>query len=109
MVFHTIYRSNLFDIAFLLYHYLLSYQILLFFFFFLMIRRPPTSTLFPYTTLFRSVSAQPRLWARTRLARRQRPLTLAGDHARTEPHGSDPWRQIGTGHLAADFSSRMRY
>src|SRR5205823_12640107 len=25
-----------------------------FFFFFLMIRRPPTSTLFPYTTLFRS-------------------------------------------------------
>src|SRR5256885_16935295 len=28
-----------------------------FFFFFLMIRRPPRSTLFPYTTLFRSVNA----------------------------------------------------
>src|SRR6266481_7486150 len=28
-----------------------------FFFFFLMIRRPPRSTLFPYTTLFRSCSA----------------------------------------------------
>src|SRR5256885_16482401 len=28
---------------------------LVFFFFFLMIRRPPRSTLFPYTTLFRSV------------------------------------------------------
>src|SRR5579859_8209330 len=27
-----------------------------FFFFFLMIRRPPRSTLFPYTTLFRSIS-----------------------------------------------------
>src|SRR2546426_9221391 len=27
----------------------------IFFFFFLMIRRPPRSTLFPYTTLFRSV------------------------------------------------------
>src|SRR2546430_17285517 len=27
-----------------------------FFFFFLMIRRPPRSTLFPYTTLFRSLS-----------------------------------------------------
>src|SRR5260370_40116544 len=27
------------------------------FFFFLMIRRPPRSTLFPYTTLFRSFSA----------------------------------------------------
>src|SRR2546421_1238874 len=30
---------------------------LVFFFFFLMIRRPPRSTLFPYTTLFRSVRA----------------------------------------------------
>src|SRR5258705_5775295 len=28
------------------------------FFFFLMIRRPPRSTLFPYTTLFRSPAAQ---------------------------------------------------
>src|SRR3982750_5017070 len=28
------------------------------FFFFLMIRRPPRSTLFPYTTLFRSLLAQ---------------------------------------------------
>src|SRR2546427_8416186 len=31
-----------------------------FFFFFLMIRRPPRSTLFPYTTLFRSGSHLPR-------------------------------------------------
>src|SRR2546426_7986338 len=29
-------------------------------FFFLMIRRPPRSTLFPYTTLFRSADAKPR-------------------------------------------------
>src|SRR5438034_2487318 len=29
------------------------------FFFFLMIRRPPRSTLFPYTTLFRSARASP--------------------------------------------------
>src|SRR2546422_246249 len=29
-----------------------------FFFFFLMIRRPPRSTLFPYTTLFRSVEVR---------------------------------------------------
>src|SRR2546430_4248672 len=35
-------------------HYI-HYQVLLhLFFFFLMIRRPPRSTLFPYTTLFRS-------------------------------------------------------
>src|SRR5258707_11640629 len=31
----------------------------IFFFFFLMIRRPPRSTLFPYTTLFRSQSGCP--------------------------------------------------
>src|SRR2546430_13311468 len=30
-------------------------------FFFLMIRRPPRSTLFPYTTLFRSEPAEPAL------------------------------------------------
>src|SRR5438552_15161428 len=34
--------------------YILSYIFCLFFFF-LMLRRPPRSTLFPYTTLFRSV------------------------------------------------------
>src|SRR2546426_10809126 len=32
----------------------LSDSLIFFFFFFLMIRRPPRSTLFPYTTLFRS-------------------------------------------------------
>src|SRR2546425_13143723 len=39
----------------------------LFFFFFLMIRRPPRSTLFPYTTLFRSTVAVVRAtWVITR-------------------------------------------
>src|SRR2546428_7750793 len=32
--------------------------LIFFLFFFLMIRRPPRSTLFPYTTLFRSVSSR---------------------------------------------------
>src|SRR2546422_11357538 len=36
------------------------------FFFFLMIRRPPRSTLFPYTTLFRSARAPPRARDRAR-------------------------------------------
>src|SRR3712207_9194665 len=41
-------------------------RIVLVFFFFLMIRRPPRSTLFPYTTLFRSVAvAQDRAPAET--------------------------------------------
>src|ERR1022692_1622855 len=34
--------------------YFCCFLFLFFFFFFLMIRRPPRSTLFPYTTLFRS-------------------------------------------------------
>src|SRR5258708_12788846 len=38
----------------MLFFILYSPHLLYFFFFFLMIRRPPRSTLFPYTTLFRS-------------------------------------------------------
>src|SRR3712207_9140810 len=37
----------------------------LFFFFFLMIRRPPRSTLFPYTTLFRSHGSKVQVAARS--------------------------------------------
>src|SRR5438034_3756616 len=48
------------------------------FFFFLMIRRPPRSTLFPYTTLFRS----PLGGERTRHDR--------GPHARHDPGASRP-------------------
>src|SRR2546425_13181111 len=42
----------------------------LFFFFFLMIRRPPRSTLFPYTTLFRSAVPAMRSHATTTAATR---------------------------------------
>src|SRR4030066_682555 len=41
----------------------LSFSSSLLFFFFLMIRRPPRSTLFPYTTLFRSRSTSSAAWA----------------------------------------------
>src|SRR5438094_9196013 len=55
----------------------LSLPVILFlsFFFFLMIRRPPRSTLFPYTTLFRSLVR--------RLARR--PRRGAGGVRRADP------------------------
>src|SRR2546430_7828863 len=43
---------------------------LFFFFFFLMIRRPPRSTLFPYTTLFRSLPG-PNLHSRRHGERRR--------------------------------------
>src|SRR5258707_11953777 len=43
-------------------HVISSFDASLVFFFFLMIRRPPRSTLFPYTTLFRSaISSSPRI------------------------------------------------
>src|SRR5882762_11166791 len=51
------------------------------FFFFLMIRRPPRSTLFPYTTLFRSPWRPPRR-RRGRCARQSR-------HRRSEEHTSE--------------------
>src|SRR3990170_5679525 len=48
----------------IVYFWLVSCRYVFFFFFFLMIRRPPRSTLFPYTTLFRSQRpASPRLWS----------------------------------------------
>src|SRR3712207_9391197 len=43
-----------------------------YFFFFLMIRRPPRSTLFPYTTLFRSLLADLDLHVRLRREKRLR-------------------------------------
>src|SRR5947209_12577505 len=49
--------------------------------FFLMIRRPPRSTLFPYTTLFRSPPAPPRL--------AQQRYTPAGWSWRSEEHTSE--------------------
>src|SRR5215204_6859065 len=53
------------------------------FFFFLMIRRPPRSTLFPYTTLFRS-GAQPR-----RRAGGRRSLHAHRRAPRSEAHTSE--------------------
>src|SRR2546430_7638929 len=55
-----------------------------FFFFFLMIRRPPRSTLFPYTTLFRS---NRRVF-------------------RTRSRGSDARRRMRAGRLRALFRRR---
>src|SRR5256712_2965395 len=40
----------------------LCYLLIPLYFFFLMIRRPPRSTLFPYTTLFRSVAVLLVVW-----------------------------------------------
>src|SRR6516225_10877624 len=47
-------------------------------FFFLMIRRPPRSTLFPYTTLFRSPAWPPWSWRPT--PRTRRPAWRSEEH-----------------------------
>src|SRR5229473_7853950 len=84
--------------------------VLLLFFFFLMIRRPPRSTLFPYTTLFRSPAGvrraraprpvdprrgRPRHPRPPPAARRRRDLPRIPDG----PHG-DPRRNLRRPHLA---------
>src|SRR6266550_8328519 len=51
----------------------------LFFFFFLMIRRPPRSTLFPYTTLFRSRRRFPAAGRRLRAVVRRDPRGSGAD------------------------------
>src|SRR2546430_12233018 len=58
---------------------------MLFLFFFLMIRRPPRSTLFPYTTLFRS--RRRRLGQPRDCSTRQGRCRLA--RARSEEHASE--------------------
>src|SRR6266480_1481414 len=61
-------------------------------FFFLMIRRPPRSTLFPYTTLFRSFTPRSRLNCRRYRTRRLR-LPIMGRRRtrriRSEEHTSE--------------------
>src|SRR2546430_9982357 len=71
-----------------------------------MIRRPPRSTLFPYTTLFRSqivcTFAEPRLWSKSSKAI---PRTSTG-----KASGSSPFRQLGLSILAsaAEFTIHRR-
>src|SRR2546429_10024623 len=54
-----------------------------FFFFFLMIRRPPRSTLFPYTTLFRSPASA---------ARKKNPMDAAQAVRHTQGHTREQHR-----------------
>src|SRR5438093_8182387 len=69
-------------------------------FFFLMIRRPPRSTLFPYTTLFRSrsttsrpgrptTSPTKRIRTSTLGQGRRRRMHFVGDVVRSEEHTSE--------------------
>src|SRR5258705_7529293 len=58
-----------------------------------MIRRPPRSTLFPYTTLFRSRGRAQFGAARGHAHRRRRDARVRGSHRSRRP----PWRRRGQG------------
>src|SRR5260370_15151835 len=59
------------------------------FFFFLMIRRPPRSTLFPYTTLFRSWLPQPVLAILLSMLDQRQGRHLLVSEQRSEEHTSE--------------------
>src|SRR5256885_4729040 len=80
-----------------------------FFFFFLMIRRPPRSTLFPYTTLFRSDSARARNHVRERPRDRWRPspaVSGVGDPAvpRAHPGRDRKSTRLNSSHLVISYA-----
>src|SRR2546430_13544562 len=72
------------------------------FFFFLMIRRPPRSTLFPYTTLFRSLAAEVEVepgLLRDRVESRAAP----------EPHdGASSTRRLLRGERSEEHTSELQ-
>src|SRR5690348_17540827 len=71
---------------------------LLLLFFFLMIRRPPRSTLFPYTTLFRSSNStlirRPRSEAGIAKVFRYQPMEFSG---KARPRALNPWLALPRG------------
>src|SRR6266481_7000707 len=69
---------------------IIIFNFMLFFFFFLMIRRPPRSTLFPYTTLFRSRSPPDRVRSAAKgNCRGARHPRSRGRRPRSEEHTSE--------------------
>src|SRR5713101_3569428 len=97
----------------MLHFFLFFFIFFFFFFFFLMIRRPPRSTLFPYTTLFRSHLRRFHAKCRVRLISyaRRRLLSycahLADSFARL--HCVPPSEaRFASLHLMADSFARLR-
>src|SRR5438309_11111126 len=72
----------------------------MFFFFFLMIRRPPRSTLFPYTTLFRSSGSRS---AAPLLHNARRPCATATTAACHRPAGRRGRSEEHTSELQSQF------
>src|SRR5205807_8662862 len=91
------------------YSYVFTFLLLLFFFF-LMIRRPPRSTLFPYTTLFRSARFR-RLAAgegprpgRARRAHDAELPAIPGRHVRRAARRDRKSTRLNSGHLVISYA-----
>src|SRR2546429_8547626 len=81
---------------------MISYRLVCdgFYFFFLMIRRPPRSTLFPYTTLFRSRLCRPATGgARLPRPERRRVARLGADASPDRQEDPHPRPLLHAGHL----------
>src|SRR3712207_9048575 len=75
-------------------------------FFFLMIRRPPRSTLFPYTTLFRSHPGTPRLFTERFATPDGRARFLRVEHVEAhEPPDAEYPYVLTTGRVLAQYQS----
>src|SRR2546422_1419485 len=77
-----------------------------YYFFFLMIRRPPRSTLFPYTTLFRSV-LHPASRARGQDRLAFRPTDRAGEHDVSGHHSGAPAADARSEEHTSELQSRL--
>src|SRR2546429_6386317 len=75
-----------------------------FFFFFLMIRRPPRSTLFPYTTLFRSLASPLLAFWRTR-----NPVVVAVERHIAVLVGLPLMAQVGSGKMGGQGHQRRTF
>src|SRR5258705_10524640 len=82
-------------------------------FFFLMIRRPPRSTLFPYTTLFRSLGEAQWTWLQAGLKRSTAPFKLLACGViwdDKENHSHDHWgtdrksTRLNSSHLGISYA-----
>src|SRR2546426_9695702 len=76
-------------------------QSLYHFFFFLMIRRPPRSTLFPYTTLFRSIS---RCAAAPSVVSSSRPEVITSSRPTYVRPGDRKSTRLNSSHLVISYA-----
>src|SRR5438067_10897161 len=112
LMIYFIYSLFIFVYLLLLFRCFLSFLLFFssLFFFFLMIRRPPRSTLFPYTTLFRSVVCAASLSVRSLWALQRGACYRFGG---TPPSGAQEgarraWRHLGSSGGSAACSSGSR-